>query len=268
MADRGATVVSRAIVAAGGGAEVYRGGPDDRVRCGGDRLTERVLIVNADDFGASEGINRGIIEAHTHGVVTSTSLMVTGSAAAEAASLGREYSALGLGLHWDLDGEQAEPKVDLDDPAAVRAELRRQLERFHELVGQPPTHVDSHHHIHRRPEIGAIARKLVAPLGVPLREDGRVAFVGGFYGQWERQVTDLHHVSPEFLIWILRNEVAEGWTEIGCHPGYVSDDFKSVYRTEREVELETLKHPAVRAEIRALGIRLASYRELMFNTRR
>jgi predicted glycoside hydrolase/deacetylase ChbG (UPF0249 family) len=100
-------------------------------------------------------------------------------------------------------------------------------------------------------------------LEVPLREDGPVTFVGGFYAQWEWQVTDLHHVSPEFLIWILRNEVAEGWTELSCHPGYVSDDFTSVYLTEREVEVETLTHPAVRAEIHRLGIRLASYREFM-----
>jgi predicted glycoside hydrolase/deacetylase ChbG (UPF0249 family) len=222
-----------------------------------------VLIVNADDLGASEGINRGIIEAHTGGIVTSASLMVTGAAAAEAAALAREHGALGVGLHWDLEGEQASPELDLGDPVAVRAELRRQVKLFQELVGQPPTHVDSHHHLHRRPEIRPIAGALAAALGVPMREDGTVTYIGGFYAQWEWEVTDLHHVSPEFLIWILRNEVGEGWTEIGCHPGYVSDEFTSVYLTEREVELATLKHPAVREEIRSLGIRLASYRELM-----
>jgi predicted glycoside hydrolase/deacetylase ChbG (UPF0249 family) len=56
--------------------------------------------------------------------------------------------------------------------------------------------------------------------------------------------------------------VGEGWTEIGCHPGYVSDDFVSVYLSEREVELRTLKDPSVREEIRSLGIHLASYRDL------
>jgi len=229
-------------------------------------LSERVLIVNADDFGASEGINRGIVEAHTGGIVTSTSLMVTGSVVAGAVALARAHPELGIGLHLDLDGEQADPDLDPSDTAAVRAELARQLEVFGELMGRPPTHVDSHHHIHRRPEIEPIARELVAPLGIPLREDGRVTFVGGFYGQWEWQVTDLHHVSPEFLIWILRNEVGEGWTEVSCHPGYVSDDFTSVYLTEREAELQTLTDPRVRAEIEAAGIRLASYRELQTGT--
>ncbi len=226
------------------------------------RRDHRVLIVNADDFGASDGINRGIVEAHADGIVTSTSLMVTGAAARSAVALGQEHPALGLGLHWDLDGEQAEPRVDLHDCGAVRTELARQLEVFTELTGRLPTHVDSHHHLHRRPELAAIARELVTPLGAPLREDGRVTFIGRFYAQRERLITDLHHVSSEFLIWILRNEVSEGWTELGCHPGYVSDDFKSVYLTEREVELQTLTDPAVRSEIEALGIRLASYRDL------
>ncbi len=222
----------------------------------------RNLIVNADDFGASDGINRGIVEAHGGGVVTSTSLMVKGRAAAGAVALAREHPGLAIGLHWDLDGEDADPSIDLESPAAVRAELARQLEAFHELTGRAPTHVDSHHHVHRRPEIAPIARELVAPLGVPLREESEVRFIGGFYGQWEWQVTDLHHVSPEFLLWILRNEVADGWTEISCHPGYVTDDFTSVYLEEREAELATLTDPLIRAEIDSLGLRLASYAEL------
>ncbi len=224
--------------------------------------TRRNLIVNADDFGASDGVNRGIVEAHGGGVVTSTSLMVTGRAAAGAVALAREHPRLAIGLHWDLDGEDADPSIDLESPAAVRAELGRQLEAFRELMGRAPTHVDSHHHVHRRPEIVPIARALVAPLGVPLREESEVRFIGGFYGQWEWQVTDLHHVSPEFLLWILRNEVADGWTEISCHPGYVTDDFTSVYLEEREAELATLTDPLIRAEIDSLGLRLASYAEL------
>jgi predicted glycoside hydrolase/deacetylase ChbG (UPF0249 family) len=218
----------------------------------------RTLVVNADDFGASEGVNRGVVHAHVHGIVTSTSLMVTGRAREEAVKLAADHPALGVGLHWDLDGD----RVPLEDARAVGDELARQLEAFETLVGRPPTHVDSHHHVHRRPEIAPIAHELAAPLGVPLRQDGRVRYVGGFYGQWEWQVTDLEHVRPEFLIWILRNELDEGWTEIGCHPGFVTDDFTSVYLSEREVEVETLTDPLVRAEIEALGIRLASYADL------
>jgi chitin disaccharide deacetylase len=222
----------------------------------------RTLVVNADDFGASEGVNRGVVQAHVHGIVTSTSLMVTGNAAEHAARLAGEHPGLGVGLHWDLDEENLSDPVALEDTRAVRRELARQLEAFERLMNRPPTHVDSHHHVHRRDEIAPIARQLVSALGVPLREEGSVRYVGGFYGQWEWLVTDLEHIGPEFLIWILRNEVDEGWTEIGCHPGFVTDDFTSVYLAEREVEVATLTDPRVQAEIEALGIRLASYADL------
>src|ERR671914_186803 len=60
------------------------------------------LIVNADDFGQSRGINRGVIDAHRHGIVTSASLMVRWPAALEAAAYARAHPELSVGLHLDL----------------------------------------------------------------------------------------------------------------------------------------------------------------------
>jgi hypothetical protein len=90
---------------------------------------------------------------------------------------------------------------------------------------------------------------------------GQVTSVGGFYGQWEWDVTDLHHVSAEFLCWILENEVLDGWTEISCHPGFVTGDYRSTYLDERAVELQTLTDPRIREQIDQLGIRVANYRD-------
>jgi chitin disaccharide deacetylase len=216
------------------------------------------LIVNADDFGASTGINRAILDCHTRGIVTSASLMVTGRAVDEAVALSRDNPSLSIGLHWDVWGED-ERGFDLDDHAAVRDEFERQLSGFERLMGRLPTHVDSHQHVHREPALRPLFSELVEPLGVPLRGDGGVAFVGGFYGQWEWMVTDLDHVSVDFLQWILREEVLHGWTEISCHPGYVSPSFSSVYAYEREVEVQTLCDPRIRRTIDELDIRLASY---------
>jgi chitin disaccharide deacetylase len=218
----------------------------------------RFLIFNADDFGASSGINRGILECHTGGVLTSTSLMVTGRAAREAVSMSRDHPALAVGLHWDVWGED-EREFDLGDVAAVRDEFRRQLDEFHRLVGRMPTHVDSHRHAHREEHLRPVFGELVAPLGVPLRDDGRVNFVGGFYAQWEWGVTNLEYVSVPFLEKLLREEVPEGWTEFSCHPGYASPDFTSVYLAEREAEVRTLTDPRVRRTVEELGIRLRSY---------
>jgi predicted glycoside hydrolase/deacetylase ChbG (UPF0249 family) len=219
---------------------------------------DKYLLINADDFGASAGINRGIRECHTRGVVTSTSLMVTGRAVAEAVSMSRDHPALAVGLHWDVCGED-ERDFDFDNEADVRDEFRRQLDAFERLLGRLPTHVDSHRHAHLREHLLPVFRELVAPLGVPLRGDGGVRFIGGFYAQWEWLVTNLEYVSVPFLQRLLREEVVEGWTELSCHPGYRSPDFASVYLTEREAEARTLTDPDVRQTLDELGIRLASF---------
>ena len=218
----------------------------------------RHLIVNADDFGASTGVNAGILDCHLRGIVTSTSLMVPGAAVREAVAMSRDNPALAIGLHWDVWGE-GELAFDLDDRQAIRDEFRRQLDRFHDLFGRLPTHVDSHRHAHRAEQVMPLFQELVEPLGVPLRGDGKVRFVGGFYAQWEWQVTDLDHVSVRSLQKMLREEVGEGWTEFSCHPGYVSPGYEAVYLAEREAEVRTLTDPAVRRTIDELGIRLASY---------
>ena len=218
----------------------------------------RHVIVNADDLGASTGINRGILEAHLDGVVTSASLMVTGAAVEEAAELARRHDSLAVGLHFDVDGEGASSPFSGDE-AAVREELERQLDAFQRLLGRPPTHLDSHHHYHRSEPAWEVFVEYADRLDLPLRERGPVRYVGGFYAQWEYLVTDLSKVSIEAFEGMLEHDVVSDWTEIGCHPGYVSDDFESVYLHEREAELATLTDPRVRAAIDRAGLRLVSF---------
>jgi predicted glycoside hydrolase/deacetylase ChbG (UPF0249 family) len=214
----------------------------------------RRLIVNADDFGLSEGVNQGIIEAHTGGIVTSTSLMVHRPAARHAAELARGHPALSVGLHFE------EPStVDLDDPAQARQAFAEQLESFRSLVGRDPTHVDSHHHVHAEAARMETFRELVAPLGVALRHAGQVAYIGGFYAQWEYGVTELQYVRRPFLVHVVATEALEGFTELACHPARVTGDFESAYLAEREVELTTLTEPGLREELEGLGVGLASF---------
>ncbi|MCA1595869.1 MAG: ChbG/HpnK family deacetylase [Chloroflexi bacterium] len=220
----------------------------------------RNLIVNADDFGASRGINRGIIDCHTRGILTSTSLMVTGQALEDAAALSRDHPRLSVGLHWDVWGED-EREFDTDNIPAVREEFRRQLDIFFEWMGTMPTHIDSHQHAHRSENLMPVFQEMVEPLGVPLRGDGRVAYIGGFYAQWEWKVTTLKYVGVPFLEWLLREEVHDGWTELACHPGYITPDFTSVYLAEREEEVRTITDPRVASTITELDIQLRSYND-------
>jgi predicted glycoside hydrolase/deacetylase ChbG (UPF0249 family) len=217
-------------------------------------MADRSLVVNADDFGLARGVNEGIIEAHTSGILTSTSLMVLRPAAAEAAELARSHPELSVGLHFDEP-----PGVDLDDPVQAKRAFRAQVERFRELVGSDPTHVDSHHHVHTQRDRMATFKALVAPLGVPLRNDGRVRYIGGFYAEWEPGVITHDYIRRPFLRHLVDTEVGEGFTELACHPARITDDLDSSYLHERAVELETLTDPGLREELEDAGVRLVSY---------
>lgn len=218
----------------------------------------RYLIVNAEDLGASPGINRGIIECHNRGVVTSASLMVTGRAVDEAVRLAHGNPSLAIGLHFDVWGED-ERTFNTRDLNATRNELRRQVDRFELLMGRMPTHLDSHRHVHRAKHLFPFFREWVKPLHIPLRDACAVRYVGGFYAQWEWMVTEPKYISVEFLQQMLCRDVPSGFTEIACHPGYVSADFRPAYGVEREAEIATLTDPRVRRTIEEEGIRLISY---------
>lgn len=221
--------------------------------------TERLLIVNADDLGTSTEINRGVLEACERGLVTSASLMVDRPGAAPFAKLDRGPSLLSVGLHATLTTESGVLEVELGD---CRAELRRQLARFRELLGREPTHLDSHHNVHlERPGYGPPFEELAAELGVPLRGRSAARYHSDFYGMRDGESRpDL--VSAEALCETLEREVGPGVTEIGCHPGYTGAGFSSSYLAEREDEVRALCDPRPRAKLGELGIRLISFAEL------
>lgn len=213
-------------------------------------------MVNGDDFGLAGGVNEGIVEAHANGILTSTSLMVLEPAAADAAQLAGAHPHLSVGLHFVEDGS-----ADLDEPAEAKRSFEEQLERFRDLVGREPTHVDSHHHVHAQRERMAAFKAIVAPLGVPLRNDGRIAYVGGFWAQWEPGITNLDYIRRPFLRHLVATEVGEGFTELACHPARIRGDFESSYLDERAVELATLTEPGLREELGDAGVKLVSYHD-------
>ena len=217
----------------------------------------RWLIVNADDFGLGRGINRGIVEAHLHGIVTSASLMVTTPWSEHAAVMAGEVPGLGIGLHADL-GRGAGPEWNA---TRCTVELRRQLQLLRAMTGRRPTHLDSHHNRHRDPRLTGAFELVAREQGIPLREHSPARYVSSFYGQWGGE-SHPAQVGVAALIGMLDAEVGEGVTEIACHPGHRDDDIHSGYAAERELELRTLCDPAVAEALRARGIRLASFREL------
>lgn len=153
---------------------------------------DRLLIVNADDYGLTPGVCEGILRAHDEGVVTSTSALVVAPAFAAHSSRLAD-SGIGVGAHLCLVGEDplllgpreiptlvdargrpaaswrhlaarvAAGRVDLDD---VRRELAAQLDAL-VAAGVRPTHVDSHQHVHHFPRLSGVVAALAAARGVP-----------------------------------------------------------------------------------------------------
>jgi predicted glycoside hydrolase/deacetylase ChbG (UPF0249 family) len=224
------------------------------------------LIVNADDFGRSRGINRGVLEAHDHGIVTSASLMAVWPASAEAAEAARDRPRLSIGLHFDLgewlcrngEWECTYLRVPPEDEDAVRKELDRQLRVFRRLVGRDPTHLDSHQHVHRDEPLRSILLELGRELDVPVRHESRhVSYRGDFFGQLRTGESATESVAVAALVDILAT-LADEITELSCHPGY-ANDLATGYGRERALEVETLCDVRVRDAIIQLAIQLGSF---------
>ena len=147
------------------------------------------LIVNADDFGLSEAVNRAVIEAHEHGIVTSTSIMAGGGAFEHAAALASRCPTLDVGVHLTLteqrpvadsvpslvgaDGQFAPHATDFArrwlrggiSLSDVRKELDAQIRRVR-AHGVRPTHLDGHQHVHVLPGIARVVAELAREHGI------------------------------------------------------------------------------------------------------
>jgi predicted glycoside hydrolase/deacetylase ChbG (UPF0249 family) len=229
------------------------------------------LIVNADDFGLTPGINAGIVQAFEQGIVRSTSLMVRQPAAAAAAQYARAHPALGVGLHLDLwesvpegGGWRRLYQHCAEEPAAIGAELRAQLSRFVTLLGRAPDHLNSHQHVHYREPVASAVRALAAATGLPLRREAGVAYVGDFYGQDGLGRPWPACISVDHLLALI-DALPEGWTEFSCHPGVIAADEPlggTMYRVERNDEIRALCDPRVIRRLARGDVRLARWSDL------
>lgn len=151
----------------------------------------RQLIINADDFGLSSGVNKAVIRAWREGILTSASLMMGGSACEEAVSLAKENPGLQVGLHLTLvQGRSVAPHEGFptitdregnfsNDPVhsgmrfffvkplrkQLRREIQGQLDAF-VATGLPLSHLDGHLNIHLHPTVFGILRELMPSYGI------------------------------------------------------------------------------------------------------
>ncbi|HEV8611018.1 MAG TPA: ChbG/HpnK family deacetylase [Thermoanaerobaculia bacterium] len=248
------------------------------------------LIVNADDFGRTRGVNAGVVEAHLFGIVTSATVMVLEPAAEEGVSdVRRRAPRLSLGLHFAVTGgglpassPDRVPSLLVDGrfrrfpadiprelPAEeIARELDAQLFLFEKMAGAPPSHLDSHHHSALHPSIQPVFAQAAIRLGIPVRASNGAAreslraagirtpdrFVDAFYGEGATAAN---------LRSILAG-LAEETTELMCHPGYPDERLLSgsSYARERERERTLLCDPELKPLVAERDIQLISFRDL------
>jgi chitin disaccharide deacetylase len=201
------------------------------------------LIINADDFGYSFGVNKGIIEAHLSGIVTSTSVMVKAVAAQEAAGLS-QYPELSVGLHFMLG-----------DSSSTTAELQKQVQTFKAITGKAPDHIDVHKSLDFPQELEDVLRAYSREHSIPVRKLGFAKFIRSYFGMPGGDVS-----VERFKLAV--DEATEAYNEIMCHVGYCDDYLRehSSYNELREQELKTLCDPVVKDYITQKKLQLINWR--------
>ncbi|AEX54371.1 cellobiose phosphotransferase system protein [Rahnella aquatilis CIP 78.65 = ATCC 33071] len=251
---------------------------------------DKLLIVNADDFGLCKAQNYGIIEAFNNGVVTSTTAMVNMATTEHAAVLSAAHPELAVGMHFVLtlgrplspmpglvrDGELGkwiwemaeQGTLPLDE---IAQELQCQFDRFVAVFGRLPTHLDSHHHVHMFPQIFPIVEAFAKDQGIPVRIDRNEirrrdialrgakstdGFDSSFYGE---------AISDALFLQTLDNATQRGdrTLEIMTHPSFIDNTIlASKYCTPRLAELDVLTSASLKAAIAERGFRLGSFKDL------
>ena len=243
------------------------------------------LIINADDFGLSDGVSRGIVQALHAGGVTATTAMVCAPDAVEHIRRWAPEIEGYIGAHLQLTSgtpmlpPERVPSLVLEDGKfpARRKEIRspRTEEVFAEWqaqieclvrVGIEPSHLDSHHHVHGLPALFPAFCELAKQYSLPARSlhgemthalhAAGVACIDqtltGWYGG---------KLSMKSLVRVLQegtHEYAAAKSfELMCHPGLVDDSLNSLsrYVTERELELTVLCDAHLQRELAAAGFR-------------
>ena len=205
----------------------------------------KYLIVNADDFGYSYSVNKGIIEAHTNGIVTSTSVLVDSIAAQEAKDLVK-FPNLSIGLHLEISTE-----------GNVKQEIGRQLRNFNSIVGREPDHIDTHK---RSIDVQGVKEALESYAKnhkTPVRNFGHAKFIEDFFGF--RSEGDLSVGRLKKAI----DQATDEYNELMCHVGY-SDDYlreHSSYNDPREEELKSICSSEIKSYIKQSGLTLVNWKE-------
>ena len=247
-----------------------------------DNTMIKRLIVNADDFGMTDGVSIGILHAHADGIVTSTTTMMNMPSVKFAFNLSKDFPNLGIGIHLVLtvgrplvdgatsftdsngnfiklrDYPNSQPEhINLNE---LYTEWKAQIELFIELAGKKPTHIDSHHHVHLLPELQEVAIRLAKEYDLPIRQRNQIVNHYEYVRCADKMYDEL--VNYDFLVREI--SINENVMEFMCHPAYIDQALydMSSYCLVRMEELKLLRSQKVKDFIKENNISLISYADI------
>ncbi|MCI5144831.1 MAG: ChbG/HpnK family deacetylase [Candidatus Electrothrix sp. AR3] len=232
------------------------------------------LIINADDFGLTDGVNQSIIDCFLAGSLSSTTLMVNTAATAGAVRLARQHPELGVGLHFNLTlgvplvaptaipsllqrngtffGRQEWEKRSIMGcihSIDIEREFKEQVRRFR-TFGIPMTHIDSHQHVHVFPKVFRNVARYCVEHDIPLR-------IPWVWQERRRKRSLKRYVRSTLLTLLNRYNMAGSLNALRCNAGFASifdqvvapheiilDNYKEILKNIRQEPFEFMVHPA------------------------
>jgi hopanoid biosynthesis associated protein HpnK len=259
------------------------------------------LIVNADDFGLTENVNSGILDAYRDGILTSTTLLANGMAFESAVAASKKFQGLGIGVHLNLT--EGRPVADASliptlidrggrlymtpprlwagivlgrvNPSEIEIELRAQvLKVIH--AGIRPTHFDGHKHVHVLPHISEIVIRLAREFRVPAV---RCPLERNAHASKPSRNRELSRISifKQFLVGLAVSKLATSFREKLAREGLLSSSYfygirqtgflnaaaiREILKTLPAGTSELMCHPGYRdVDLERTGTRLLAQRE-------
>ena len=240
------------------------------------------LLINADDFGLSEGVTYGIYDTMKRGVVTSTTMIVNAKASSLAGEIVKRDKTISVGLHLNLglgrplttagsltiNGVFVKPKIsnihedfkdeDLDE------EFDAQYEAFCSLTGKEPTHLDSHLYTHQiYDNVRRATIRLADKHKLPVRDCGTGFYkAAGFDGSFKATGCDENELRQKFYDVIRGNGNEDFVLEMIAHPGFLDDYIlhNSSYGVQRTLEHKVLTSESIKRLIADNKIELIDFK--------
>lgn len=252
----------------------------------------RLLIINADDCNLTDGVTRGILKSHDEGILSSTTVLINLPLDERTVRELKKRKNLGLGVHLnvtlggtlsrhsdvpsllDPEGRFRRPPdywKRLPSVHEVIREYQAQILFFEKRFGRIPDHVDTHHHLHDHPlffqAVSSVAKKWKIPVRrsrIFQMSESRSLIEGlkttdFLFGNLEAR---FHWQMPSFLGLI--ENLPEGTSEIGCHPGFCDTELRKISSLQeaREKELKLFSDKRLRRKLADLGVELGRFSKI------